>query len=282
MKLSRVVVLAFMAVMASAVLASPAQAAKRIAEFLLPTPFSGPFEVTAGPDGNIWFTDSANRQVGYMTLTGSVTTFAVTGLGAVDFSGIVGGGDGSVWFTVTGRGTEFGLGALGRVTLDGAVTVTPLGNMGLTGLTRAGDGSLWVLDLDKVHHVLADGSITAIGAPAGWWMVGEPAVGPDGNIWMMGESKPDNATMALFRLAPDGTFSRFGLPSGWMDYSRIAPGPDGALWLTAESRNSVLRVSPRGAVLEEIGVSDSPADITLGPDGRMWFTAFKSIGRISP
>jgi virginiamycin B lyase len=110
-------------------------------------------------------------------------------------------------------------------------------------------------------------------------MMGEPAVGPDGNIWMIGEKQPPSIE-AVFRLAPDGTFTRFELPAGWIDTSHMAAGPDGNLWIVAQSRRSISRMTPQGVILEEIGVSDMPWDITVGPDGAMWFSAGKSIGRI--
>jgi virginiamycin B lyase len=117
-----------------------------ITEF--PTVGDSPDHLAAGPDGNAWFTDSANRKVGYVTPTGAVTTFPVALSGAVEFSGMVAGSDGAMWFTV-GGGPEFGLGVLGRVTIGGDVTLRPLGDMTLTGLTRAPDGSLWVPDLRR-------------------------------------------------------------------------------------------------------------------------------------
>src|SRR5436305_11502728 len=44
-------------------------------EFSVPT--SQPFGIAAGPDGNLWFTDSAGNQVGRVTPAGTVTEFTV-------------------------------------------------------------------------------------------------------------------------------------------------------------------------------------------------------------
>src|SRR5439155_19274376 len=119
MKLSRVVMLAVIAVMASAVLASPAQAAKRITEFPLPTPFSGPFEVTAGPDGNIWFTEWSASRIGRMTKGGTVTEWDVPTANSNPHT-IVSGPDGNLWFTEQ-HGSR-----VGRITLQGAITEYPM------------------------------------------------------------------------------------------------------------------------------------------------------------
>jgi streptogramin lyase len=110
-------------------------------------------------------------------------------------------------------------------------------------------------------------------------MIGKPAIGPDGNVWTLGETSPASKE-SLFRLTPDGVFTPIALPPGWMDASRIATGPDGNLWIVAQSRRSIFRMTPEGTIIEEIGVSDAPWDIVVGPDGRMWFSAGKSIGRI--
>ena len=195
-----------------------------------------------------------------------------------------------MWFTMTGPGTVGGRGILGRVTMDGVVTVRSLGDAlptpginipGLTGLTRAPDGSLWVLAMDHVLHVGADESVSSYPVPDGWLVLGKPAFGPDGNFWMVAEpSPPTSAGEGLFRMTRDAAFTPIALPPHWIDDSRMAAGPDGNLWVVAGSRRSVSRISPQGTVLEEIGVSDTPWDIMLGPDGRMWFSAGKSVGRI--
>jgi virginiamycin B lyase len=246
-----------------------------------PTPGVQPDHLAASPDGNLWFTETADKNVGYVTPAGVVTKFPVPDDHGLEFTGIAAGGDGAVWFTMTGYGGDFGFAKLGRVTTDGALTLRPVGDMSLTGLTRGPDGSLWVIDLNKVLRVRTDGSVSSFVAPDGWWMMAKPAVGPDGNLWMIGEKQPPSV-MAVFRLTPDGTFTRFALPAGWIDYSHIAAGPDGDLWIVAQSRRSIFRMTLQGSIVEEIDVSDAPWDITVGPDGRMWFTAMKSIGRIDP
>jgi virginiamycin B lyase len=245
----------------------------------VPTPGVQPDHLAASQDGNLWFTETADKNVGYVTPTGVVAKFPVPDDHGLEFTGIAAGGDGAAWFTMSGYGGDFGFARLGRVTKDGSLTIRSLGDMSLTGLTRGPDGSLWVIDLNRVHRVGTDGSVSSFVAPDGWWMMGEPAVGPDGNIWMIGEKQPPSIE-AVFRLAPDGTFTRFELPAGWIDTSHMAAGPDGNLWIVAQSRRSISRMTPQGVILEEIGVSDMPWDITVGPDGAMWFSAGKSIGRI--
>src|SRR5438093_608793 len=78
--------------------ASPAQAAKRFREFPVPTPNSYPIGITAGPDGNLWFTEFFASEIGRVTTGGAITEFPVPtpNSGPNDISA---GPDGNVWFT---------------------------------------------------------------------------------------------------------------------------------------------------------------------------------------
>ena len=60
--------------------------------------------ITAGPDGNMWFTDS-NKNVGRITTNGSFIIYPVTGASAI--WGITAGSDGHIWFTDT-NGNQIG------------------------------------------------------------------------------------------------------------------------------------------------------------------------------
>src|SRR5260221_6038429 len=62
------------------------------------TASSGPWDIAAGPDGNLWFTEGDGNRVGRITPTGKVTEFSA-GLTAGGFpEGITAGPDGSMWF----------------------------------------------------------------------------------------------------------------------------------------------------------------------------------------
>ncbi len=80
---------------------------------LVPTPGLTPSELAFGPDGNLWFTTYATRQIGRITPDGAVAAIAEPN-GRTPYE-IVGGDDGAVWYTDVD-------GSLGRiaVTADGA------------------------------------------------------------------------------------------------------------------------------------------------------------------
>src|SRR5438552_18437025 len=77
---------------------SPAQAAAHGGkEFPIPTIDAAPYGITAGPDGNIWFTEYANK-IGRITVGGSITEFPIPTPSSFP-PGITAGPDGNLWFT---------------------------------------------------------------------------------------------------------------------------------------------------------------------------------------
>jgi virginiamycin B lyase len=83
-----------------------------IVEFPVATAGSGPFGITDGPDGNIWFAEQYGNKVGRITPNGVITEFGFPGF----LLGIIPGSDGNIWFT-DGAGKS-----IGRITTDGVVT----------------------------------------------------------------------------------------------------------------------------------------------------------------
>src|SRR5271154_5357785 len=81
-------------------LAAPAQGQITTA---YPLPTAGDFAaaITAGPDGNLWFTAYTSNNIGRITTGGLITEFPVTALGAYP-EGITAGPDGNLWFTESG------------------------------------------------------------------------------------------------------------------------------------------------------------------------------------
>jgi len=107
----------------------------------MPRPNSGPGDITAGADGNMWFVELSGRmdnrtpdgnRVGRITMAGTITEFAIPSATGSPIN-IAVGPDRNVWFT---KGAM-----LGRVTADGMITEFPLpgANAGATGLTAGSD-----------------------------------------------------------------------------------------------------------------------------------------------
>src|SRR5579883_1402047 len=95
--------------------------------FSLPTTCGGscmPTGITTGPDGNLWFTESAGNKIGRMTPSGQIQEFplpttcgSAAGCGP---AGIASGPDGNLWFAEA-LGNR-----LGRITPSGPVEEVPL------------------------------------------------------------------------------------------------------------------------------------------------------------
>jgi streptogramin lyase len=83
-----------------------------------PQPFEPPeldplrMTLTAGPDGNIWFSDPYANQIGNITPDGTVTEYAVPTPDSFP-AGITAGPGGNIWFT------ELGSGQIGEFILNG-------------------------------------------------------------------------------------------------------------------------------------------------------------------
>jgi len=59
----------------------------------------GPTGITAGPDGNLWYTEYAGNQIGRITPAGVVTEYSTGITGYSNPYGITAGSDGNLWFT---------------------------------------------------------------------------------------------------------------------------------------------------------------------------------------
>jgi virginiamycin B lyase len=107
-----------------------------ITTFPLPTQSSSPGGITAGPDGNLWFTESATNKIGRITPGGSITEFRL-----IAICGSYGscGPDGNLWFT------EFDGNAIGRITPSGSFSTfgIPTANSRPEGITAGPDGNVW-------------------------------------------------------------------------------------------------------------------------------------------
>jgi hypothetical protein len=69
-----------------------------ISEYPVPTADSGPFYITAGQDGALWFTEQFGNNIGRITSAGVITEYALPAAQSAPI-GITTGPDGALWFT---------------------------------------------------------------------------------------------------------------------------------------------------------------------------------------
>jgi streptogramin lyase len=252
-----------------------------IAEFPIPTLNSGPNGITAGPDGNIWFTEQSGNKIGRITPTGGITGEFSIPTGNSGPISITTGPDGNLWFL------EFNGNKIGRMTPAGVVTgefpvATP--DSWLSDIVLGPDGNLWFAEANapNIGQITPDGVITEFSLP------GTPGsdyitVGSDGNLWCTRAH-----SRAIDQVAPDGTVTEFMPPTVGEQNRGITTGPDGNLWFTENQVNIIGRMTTDGTLTGEFPTptqNSDPVGITAGPDGNLWFAEYNNaqskLGRIT-
>jgi streptogramin lyase len=198
---------------------------------------SFPDGITAGPDGALWFTNSASNSIGRITTAGVVTNYSDPSVDASP-TAIATGPDGALWFTNSGSNS------IGRITTAGAVTIyTSLSINGPNAITAGPDGALWFTnDGDNtIGRITTSGVATSYSAPS----INTPGgitTGPDGALWFTNGGSPP----------PTFNGSSFSFGGG---------------------SSSIGRITTSGVVTSYMAPSiNSPGAITAGPDGALWFT----------
>jgi hypothetical protein len=121
--------------------------------------------ITAGPDGNVWFTEQNGNRIGRITPSGVVTEFSAGISTGAAPGGITAGPDGNLWFT------EQNGSRIGRITPQGVVTEFSAGisaGAGLLGITAGPDGNLWFTEVfgNRIGRLLIDQTTVSISASA--------------------------------------------------------------------------------------------------------------------
>jgi streptogramin lyase len=247
----------------------------------------GATAITAGPDGNVWFADPAQSEVGRISPSGQVAEFSTVGNPA---GAITAGPDGNLWFV----GDRIG-GGVGRITPGGQVSEFTLPNAFSqpVAITAGPDGNVWFTaniypSGEVVGRVTPAGQITEFAIPVPPGVSGRAdgiTAGPDGNLWFLHDG-------ILARITPTGQITDHVADAVG---EAITAGPDGNLWTAGTLFNTqtgavlggyVDRISLTGSVttFNLGGANSSPASIRPGPDGNLWFTepGADQIGRITP
>ena len=167
--------------------------AAQITEFPAPQPTPSAMGITAGPDGNLWFTEYRGDKIGRITTDGAFAEFPIAGLPVpVD---IAAGADGKLWFTSA-------WGSIYRITTAGEYTLFPLHpaqsypigytppNPGLADIAAGPDGNLSFTEsqTNLIGRMTPAGVVTEFPVPTDNSTPLGIATGPDGNIWFA-ESK---------------------------------------------------------------------------------------------
>ena len=232
----------------------------------LPTTFSGPFSIVAGPDGNLWFTESgspATRRIGRITPSGTITEFTTPSLNKRP-QGMTVGPDGAIWFCAPGGATDH----IGRATTAGVITEIPVPTMsGPTEIALGPDGNFWIGDgFFRIHRMTPGGAVTTFPTIAASPV--RIARGADGNVWYT-----DVFNHRIGRVTPAGVVTEFPTPTPSSQPDGIVAGPDGNMWFTERVGDNIGRITPAGVITEfPIPLPAASArGIAPGPDGNLYF-----------
>jgi virginiamycin B lyase len=161
---------------------------------------SGPFGVTAGADGALWFTAMTSGDIGRISVDGELSGWPSVG-GAPSM--IVTGPDNALWFTLN-QGN-----AVGRLAPAEGITVRelPTAGAGPVGIAATHDDALWFTEIlaDKLGRIPMDEPIQEMELP------GKPhgvVADPDDGVWvsLWGANQ-------IARVSDDGAGSRHDRPA---------------------------------------------------------------------
>jgi hypothetical protein len=193
--------------------------------------------MTAGPDGNLWFTELNGNKIGRITTAGTVTEFGGLTANSQPVA-ITTGPDGNLWF-VENVGNR-----IGRMTPAGALTgefPVPTANSHPEEITAGPDGNLWFTEGsgNKIGRISTAGVILAeYPLPAGSVFPFYITAGPDGNLWFT----ETTSTNRIARITPGGAIAEFPVPTPNSGPTGITTGPDGNLWYTEGYTDKIGRV----------------------------------------
>jgi streptogramin lyase len=282
-----------------------------LTEFPLNSNQSAVAQLTAGPDGNLWFPlqqQQGGGQIVRLTTAGGLTDFPLPTPNAQP-SALTVGPDGNLWFveSMTYSYPYYYFGppqsyttttqtAVAQITPSGVITEYALKSTysSASELTVGPDGNLWFTESSpssgggvaaSVVQITPAGKITTFTLPTSNNVVSGLTDGPDGNLWFSAStSTSSNASSLIGQITPKGVVNEFGLPGTYFDASALTTGPDGNLWFSnhtnapvSSSAGSIAigRIVPTTGGITEYALApkvNGTSTLTAGPDGNLWFS----------
>jgi streptogramin lyase len=203
-------------------------------------------DISAGPDGNLWFLTNGGESLNpdglaKMTPSGTFTNYPLADPGLL--RDIAPGPDGNVWYVRKSPDK------IGRVTPSGVATeFLNVSNRFFEGIAAGPDGAMWVTE----NFVNLVGRITTTGAFTEFIVNNQAygiTLGPDGNLWLAGcySNSP-----VCTRVLPGGQYLNFPIPNpvSGLCPQKIVTGPDGNLWFQYANGLKVGRLTTGGAYTE--------------------------------
>jgi streptogramin lyase len=169
--------------------------------------------------------------------------------------------DGTHWFTAGDL--------VGRIGLDGAVTLVRSPATATGGVVQGPDGAMWFTAARAIGRI-GDGAIRIFPLPVN--PAGGIAQGPGGALWFSARSH-------VGRLSTGGALRLFGLPGGLTATGAVTGAGDGRLWFVDSRHHRLGRIGGGGRATG-FGLPGRPFGIVRGPDAAtVWTTLRRGNGQ---
>jgi streptogramin lyase len=244
-------------------------------------PSSTPNSIQAGPDGNVWFLETADSRVlGRITPTGQITDQLFEALPG-DIVSFTFGRDGNIW--IGGRTNIDELTPQGALLHDYLIPSTLDTFYHVLNITLGPDGNIWYGEgyaaSEVIGRLTPDGEITEFPTP---FQVDNIIIGPDGNLWFDGQGT------GIGRVTPSGNVTMFDPNNSQIVGATrgLTAGPNGNLWMSVPAGNVIEEVNTAGQLVAMFSPPHGAYGTTPGPDGDLWFASNEVgvdyIGTITP
>jgi virginiamycin B lyase len=242
---------------------------------------SVPYQIAAGADGAMWFTEQAGNAVGRIDARGIIEQFPLPTAGAQP-EGIAAGPGGALYIAET-FGPSAYASHLARMTTRGVFREWNDDNYMPLGVAAGSNGQMWFTQGCAGVALVSGGTVRQFNMQG---ISGETTAivqGPDGAMWFAADG-----TATIGRVTSTGALTLYpgigrranDLPHG------VAVGPDGNLWWTALQSNLIWVTDLHGNVVHAYTIptaASAPWGIVAGRDGALWFTEWSGnkIGRVT-
>ncbi|HYQ79201.1 MAG TPA: hypothetical protein VEP91_08885 [Solirubrobacterales bacterium] len=259
-------------------------------------------KIVAGPDGNMWVTLGAGKDVARIAPDGQIQEFDLEGV-ENDAEGIAPGPDGNLWVPTINEVTRFSPGdpegtdkafTLTGIAAGGQIVAGPDDNMWVasnnslvhfspgdpenTEVATLIEGNLAPKDIDVAGSliVVADANarvatFTTAGNQVNFALKGNPqgvAGGPNGQIAFSQQSQEPEEVGTIDPPNQAVGHEINGDPFG------VALGPDGAYWIARSAKAELIRMTTSGEVTTLPGLPEKyfPRQVAGGPGATVWVT----------
>jgi streptogramin lyase len=252
-----------------------------VTEFGLSSPQAALSAITAGPGGDLWFTDRGGNAIGTINpATDAISLYPVPTASAWPY-GIVAGPDGNLWFT---EKSAIKIGMINPTTHAISEFALPSGFAAPAGITAGPDGNLWftnsatsaIGEINPTTHAITRYTYSATLG----FLAFSITAGSNGNLWFGPHNGPSGYVAEINPTT--GAVTSFACPTFSMDPMSMTSGPDGNVWFTSSASNVISAINPTTGAISEFTIPTANADpcgITAGPDGNLWFV--ESAGKIA-